>query len=403
MNAHRPSARPRHRIVSNRQALLALAALACAALVSPADAQRDRWRSVSVGSDHACALDAEGRAYCWGYNHAGQLGARTAMKCGIEGESGHRGCHPDASETVPLAVGGGVRFASVSAGEYLACGTDARGAAFCWGAPAAEPARYRDACMDEEPCSFTPVPLMPGRRFAVVDARARCAADAEGASFCWGDPHRGPGRVKKPWEGEEIAFVAGDPGNDGEHPTSCAVRRDGGVICRGEAAFGLRGNGPDTTATGAVDSPARFSRVAVLENWACGLDAAGAAFCWGAAGYDDVRGTDPRPRDEVCERWAVSTYCNRRPAAVEGAPPFRTLVAYGHSTMPVIHEMIGLTADGRAYAWGGDRRVRPWRPEHRWASVSANRWGECGVTTDGALFCWGANPHDTVQGRIPHP
>jgi hypothetical protein len=380
----------------------ALLLLAAAALATSAHAQRDRWRAVTVGDDHACALDDAGRAYCWGYNHAAQLGARTPERCGIVGESGHRSCHPAASDTVPLAAGGALRFASLSAGRSLTCGLDREGSAFCWGRPLGDPARYTDRCLERRPCSFAPVPLLPGRRFAALDARARCGADRAGTALCWSGDSGKAAQIPRPWTGG-VTLVAGDPGDAEETATFCAVRRDGRALCSGEAAFGIRGNGADTSAAGAVDSPARFSRVAVLGSWACGLDDAGTAFCWGAAGYDDVRGSGPRPGDEQCVRWAVSTWCNRRPAAVQGVPRFLSLVAYPHGTMPVIHEMIGLAADGRAYAWGGDRRARPWRPEHRWASVSANRWGECGVTVEGGLFCWGRNPHDAVQGRIPHP
>jgi hypothetical protein len=39
----------------------------------------------------------------------------------------------------------------------------------------------------------------------------------------------------------------------------------------------------------------------------------------------------------------------------------------------------------------------------RGVSVSAGDCGQCGVTTGGELFCWGRDPHEAVQGRIPHP
>ena len=368
-------------------------------LASRAEGQRERWRSVSVGSDHAWALDGEGRAFCWGWNHAGQLGARTAMECGIQGESGHRGCHTAASETAAVPVGGDVRFTTLSAGEYRTCGIDRGGAAFCWGAPLGGDAGYTDRCTNEERCSFTPVPLLPGRRFAILDARALCAADAQGQALCWGSEYRTSATVRKPWGDRPIAFVAGDT----EEKVFCALGRDGRAICRAEPDFGIRGNGPAASADEPVDAPARFLALGVLGTWACGLDAAGTALCWGAAGYDDVRGHPDRPGDEQCVRWAVTTWCNRRPAPVRGGLRFRSIAPYPRGTLPRVNEMMGLTADGRAFAWGGDRRPRPWHPEQRWASVSTGRWGECGITTAGALFCWGMNPHDGVHGRIPHP
>jgi hypothetical protein len=149
-----------------------------------------------------------------------------------------------------------------------------------------------------------------------------------------------------------------------------------------------------------VDSRERFKQVVVAHDWACALNQASAAFCWGAASYDDVRGAAPgsRPGFEICERWPALTWCNTRPAAVTGGFRFRSL-----SRMPRDGLMVGLTADGRAYAWGGDRVPKPLHAEQRWTSISGADWGQCGVTTAGELFCWGRNPHDAVQGRVAHP
>jgi len=57
-----------------------------------------------------------GAAYCWGDNSSGQLGNGTKTK-----------------STTPVAVAGGLTFATVSAGQYFACGVTTAGAAYCWG------------------------------------------------------------------------------------------------------------------------------------------------------------------------------------------------------------------------------------------------------------------------------
>ena len=244
------------------------------------------------------------------------------------------------------------------------------------------------------------MPLVPGRRLARVDAHARCAADAEGQALCWGHEYREEREIRKPWPDARVTLVAGDPENE----AFCALRRDGHALCQGDPDFGARGNGGrDSTARGPVDAAVRFTQLAVLWKWVCGLDERGAALCWGAAGYGDARAGQSREGFERCERWGVHTWCNRRPAPVAGGLRFRSLVPLPHGTMPVVYRMAGITADGRAFVWGGDRRPRPWHPEHRWRSLSAADWGECGVTTRGVLFCWGRDPHDQVRGRIAHP
>ncbi|MFL5542697.1 MAG: RCC1 domain-containing protein [Longimicrobiaceae bacterium] len=368
-------------------------------------AQPSAWKSVSVGEDHVCALDGVGRAYCWGNNHSAQLGAHTPVKCGIIGESGARGCYPQASQRVLVLAANGMRFASIGAGEYVTCGIGREGRAFCWGNPMGDTAAYRDRCLRDAPCSFSPVPLDPGRRYLALDARSRCFAATDGSARCWGTRYREGGNASTPWSAPVVA-VAGDP----ETKTFCAAARDGRAYCMGRAEFGILGDGAGNGEPGvastvvgpAVAGPARFTQVAALGFWVCGLDREGAAHCWGAASYSDAPQGGTRAGFERCGDFG-STWCNRTPARVTAPARFRSVTPMPRGTMPVTYEMVGLAADGRAYVWGGDRVVRPWHPEHRWMSVSAARWGQCGVTVAGELFCWGLNPYEEVQGRIAHP
>ena len=374
--------------------------LLSALLLLTAPLRAQGWASVSVGDDHVCALDVQGRAYCFGNNHTGQLGAHTPPYCGIVSESGRRSCYPQGHESPPLRAGGDRRFASVTAGRYLTCGVDADGAAFCWGEPIDDPSRYAGACLHQQACSFAPVPLLPEHRFVAVDMKPRCAVSRAGTAFCWSDDRATSVRAVTPWKRVEVAQVDGSL----QKETFCAVARTGRIFCRGDGSFGELGTGRADAGEGApVESPARFTQVAVLGSWICGLDAEGAAHCWGAAAYGDAPRDSVRGGFERCERWGTQTWCNRRPAPVAGGLRFRAIAAAPRGTMPVVHEMVGIAADGAAYVWGGERVPRPWHPEHRWRSVSAGAWGQCAVSAEGELFCWGRSPHDEVQGRVPHP
>ena len=73
--------------------------------------------SVALGWEHACMLTMSGQAYCLGVNAAGQLGI---------GASGP-------PQTMPVAVSGDLRFASLSASSNTTCGVTAKGALYCWG------------------------------------------------------------------------------------------------------------------------------------------------------------------------------------------------------------------------------------------------------------------------------
>ncbi len=380
-------------------ALLSLLAVLGAA---PLPAQGARWASVSVGDDHVCALDEQGRAYCFGNNHSAQLGARTPERCGIIDESGGRSCYPTPSEQTLLRAAGGRRFTALSVGRYASCGVDDEQRAWCWGAPMGDPAAYRETCLRGRACSFSPVPLLPERRVASVGLQPRCVVDTAGTAFCFGQGFRAGRPPPKLWPGTPKARVEG--WNQGE--TLCAVGQDGRAWCRGDAVFGVLGTGTRDSASAGepVYGSIRFSQVAILANWVCGLDVDGAAYCWGSAGYGDVaRDPAPRANFEVCERWMTRTWCNTRPAPVEGGLRFATLAAMPRGSMPMLYEMVGITPDGAAYVWTGRREPRPWHPEHRWRSTAAGDWGQCGVTLEGELHCWGRDPHEEVQGRVPHP
>jgi alpha-tubulin suppressor-like RCC1 family protein len=77
-----------------------------------------RFRLVSGGDRYTCGLtdDSPSLAYCWGLGSSGQLG---------NGSVG--------TATSPVAVSGGLRFSSLSSGDFHACGVADNGAAYCWG------------------------------------------------------------------------------------------------------------------------------------------------------------------------------------------------------------------------------------------------------------------------------
>jgi hypothetical protein len=74
--------------------------------------------SISGGGAHTCALTDRQNIYCWGSNAYGQLGSPTGLGGFTER---------------PTLVTGGLRFASVTAGEDHTCGVTVDGGLYCWG------------------------------------------------------------------------------------------------------------------------------------------------------------------------------------------------------------------------------------------------------------------------------
>jgi alpha-tubulin suppressor-like RCC1 family protein len=83
--------------------------------------QRFKRLATSIASRHSCAIAIDGGAYCWGFNAEGQLG--------------------DGSTTEsprPVAVKGGLKFVSISAGRGHTCAVTVDDAVWCWGARLAD-------------------------------------------------------------------------------------------------------------------------------------------------------------------------------------------------------------------------------------------------------------------------
>ena len=91
-------------------------------LVPRVVATRLRFRSLTVGGAHACALTAGGRAYCWGSNGTGAIGDGTAS----EGTTMVR-------RPQPTAVRGGLTFQVVVAGSGHTCALTPSSVLYCWG------------------------------------------------------------------------------------------------------------------------------------------------------------------------------------------------------------------------------------------------------------------------------
>jgi len=79
-----------------------------------------RWRAVSAGSNHTCAIDEYGRLWCWGKNDRGALGDGTMT-----------------TRTTPTQVGEESAWTAVSAGFDYTCGIryyeGGFGTLWCWG------------------------------------------------------------------------------------------------------------------------------------------------------------------------------------------------------------------------------------------------------------------------------
>lgn len=377
--------------------LRAIPVLVALLLAGPAAAQR--WTAVDVGTQHACALDAAGRAWCWGINHDGQLGAPTPSICGESHHGEKPRCYASASER-PVAVSGGMPFRAISAGGDVSCALDAEGRAWCWGSNVGQ---ATGGCASARVCSFRPVQVAPGLAFASlrVGEDAVCAITVEGAGRCWRPTDRGNGQwvATEVAPGERLAWV--DQYGDwmsSDVQIICAVATDGRALCQGTNDFAQLGAGDTIPRAQAVPvaSRARFTRVQPWSGSTCGLTAEGTLECWGVARARPSwpEGTPPEPYMFACR---YSGWCSGpRPIA----PGMRW------TALTVIRDRFcGLDDGGRAHCWGLDGAPYPVADDLRFTTLEGAETHACGLTREGAVWCWrqdsGAPARPPV--RIPAP
>lgn len=78
--------------------------------------------TLAAGNDFVCALDTNGKAYCWGYNNNGEVGSGSANQFELTSVA------VDTS-----GVLAGKKILKLSAGLYNVCALTTDGGVYCWG------------------------------------------------------------------------------------------------------------------------------------------------------------------------------------------------------------------------------------------------------------------------------
>jgi alpha-tubulin suppressor-like RCC1 family protein len=230
------------------------------------------WRSVSVGAQHACAIKAPGRLYCWGNDFYGPLG---------DGMAG-------GSRNVPtLVVGGFTDWTSVSTGRSFTCGRRANGRVYCWGRDLQGQLGTGPGLGDRS----NPGLVAGGfTNWTSVDAGDyfACGRRANGRLYCWGENAYGQlGNGNQTADQQTPSLVQGgitdwaSVSAGGSH--TCGIRQGGQLLCWGDGEEGQRGGGDTTQAqtTPLVVSDFRWSQVSAGTSHTCGRRTNGRLYCWG--------------------------------------------------------------------------------------------------------------------------
>jgi hypothetical protein len=398
----------------------------------------ERWRTVSAGMDHTCAITAlDGTGFCWGSNDFGKLG--TGLTEAVLPLSSR-----------PRAVATAHRFNELQAGDAHTCGEEAQVNLLCWGS------RIHGA-LGDAPCgggstgcggfdaSEVPVTvisdgnldtaqlrieqLLVGGTYTCILARARFGFISRVRRLrCWGTHSANDPTDGVTFDSTARAAVPLPPSSFADQTTDYLEAAAGGnhvcakptilylnfrVLCMGMNFNGELGYGPldhqpydpiyhhpagftlpvgySDTSGNAIGEGIPVSGLATGAGHTCAFDAAGGVLCWGS----NSSGQLGQP--------AFGFNGHGYPLRASVAVTLVSLAAGGEHTC-------GLTAAGAAYCWGSNSHGQLGNGSIGGANsvaaavgggltfvvLSAGGSHTCGVTPDGSIYCWGSNASGQV-------
>jgi len=128
---------------------------------------------ISTGTNHTCALDTVGHAYCWGAFETG---------------TNELGNGPGGGSLVPVAVDtSGVlagKTLNAISGRWGTCVLDTAGKAYCWG-----PGENGNGSTGSDvPVAVDTSGVLAGKTLTSIDERGdACVLDTVGRAYCWGN------------------------------------------------------------------------------------------------------------------------------------------------------------------------------------------------------------------------
>jgi hypothetical protein len=139
-----------------RSPLLTLILLAaCSSSEPPGGEPISAFVSIQAGDDYTCGLAADGIAWCWGSSTSGfgdslsgtrpEYTPRPAGAASWWGANGGGALGNGSSAFAPVAVSGGLEFASLEATGGLVCGISTAADLYCWGRGDRTPAQATSA------------------------------------------------------------------------------------------------------------------------------------------------------------------------------------------------------------------------------------------------------------------
>lgn len=309
---------------------------------------------ISAGGNFACALDTDGKAYCWGggNTNAGQLG---------------NGANAQATTPVAVTMPSGKAFTSISAGFTHACALTTDSLIYCWGSNTNGQLGTGDTTNVNVPTAVSTSGVLSGKTPTAVSAGAlyTCAV-ASGNAYCWGlqtngklgNGQTGSGNVTSPAAVDASGVLSGKTltkiGTSGTSASSgaadqgmtCALASGADLYCWGYGLAGRLGNSASLTSAtpvavtqeSGVLSGKTVTSLSVGWSHTCVVTTEAKAYCWGVNGDgqlgDGANTSVNKPKAIQAGALTVGSPAAARPILTIAAGNSFTVGAFGWNAMP---------------------------------------------------------------------
>lgn len=350
-------------------------------------------KAITSGSQHSCALTANGSVRCWGYADYGAVGN------GGNIESTDFIVEPG---EVPTAGTGNVALSVASGGAHT-CVVTSAGGVKCWGAN--NYGQLGNGTTTDSSTAVDVIDLNSGVKAVAVGELHTCALMNDGAVKCWGYTESGrlghgdqsvsgrPIAQKTPVDVLDLPGPATSIAAGYNH--SCAVLGDGRLTCWGANSYAQLGNGTVENQVYTAAVVAGLSGVTVVTTGhfnTCAVVGA-AVKCWGNNGHGEA-GNGERDQGDVVTPSTV--------AGLTGVTSMTSGFDYVCAVAAAGVKCWGSNSNGVLGSASEDDATSPATSLGVTAGIKAVAGAyrhTCALTLAGEVKCWGSNEAGVIGSK----
>lgn len=329
------------------------------------------YKSIAAGPDYNCGITTSDQLKCWGDNSYGQLGLNNTT-----------------AQPTPVVVNNGTTYKSISVarGGWTTCAITSSDALQCWGFN-----YYGQVGNGNTSDTLAPVVIDPGTNYKKVSTGyyITCALTVANKLKCWGTGYLGNGAYSSNLSNPTAIDVNTDYSDVSVYSHICGLTMSNLIKCWGDNSEGELGTGNFTEAKSptALLSAETFTSVTTGNKFTCGLKLNGSVLCWG--------------KNASGQFGYGNAYSNRVPTKVYFTDTVAE-ISVGESVLCLIDSSQKLKCHSitqptdSTYLGNGVPSVNKRTPVRvdpltSYSLISTNAGTSCGITSSGALRCWGAN------------